>query len=217
MRSRGHLAASLFRAVFVSLTLFLAACGGQTTAETATREPALESEARTSVFDGKATIVLPKGFRAATEGDRKKLKQSEPRREEVFVGSVDGRSIETERFSGLATDAATLADIKVFNERLHAKYSNWERSEIVNIKGREWYVFEWKEPEEDGSISSLVAPVDEDSTSPEPGDTRPRHYVNYITLVDGAAYGIFFGAIREDMPNTMNDFFAAFNSIKFKN
>lgn len=217
MRSRDHLSTLLFRAVFASLSLFLATCGGQPTAKTAASDPARKSEQSTSIFDEKATIVLPNGFRAATDEERKNLKNSDSQREKVFVGPVDGRSIETECFSGLATNADTLTYIKEFNERMHANYSSWERSEIVNMNGREWLVFEWKEPGEDGSIPKLVAPVDEDGTSPTPDDTRLRHYLNYFTIVDGVACGIFFRAIREDMPNAMNEFHAAFNSVKFKN
>lgn len=208
-------------AVIISLTGLLTACSGQTAAEADNRKtPTAQTGKRESIFGGKATITLPKGFRIASNEDIEKRAKSGSAPSELFVGPVEGRSIETEALIGLETYEGTLADMKGFNERMHKSYSSWERSEIFKVNGREWYVFEWKKPEPSSDLENLVAPptVDENGkvVESEKPDDRLWHYINYFTVIDGIAHRISFNALRDDMPNAKKDFQASFDSIEFK-
>jgi hypothetical protein len=181
-----------------------------------TKQADAENEIKTSVpislFDDQVSFVPPADFKALTID---KLKKKLP--ENDLPGHIFSNSEQTGLvlvyILELDDKPIDFGEVKNFVEKTHRNYSGWITSEITEINGKQWFHFDWKEPEKNDS--ELVSPVPPEGEAPT-FDNIPSHYQEYTTALGNKLLRFVFEADVKEYEHFKNAFTESSRTIQIK-
>ncbi len=200
--------------IFVMMLVVFLPSGCTQTGNENIATQAVDSKDKVSLFDNRVTFVPPPGLKQLGADAIKAKFPTEEFLRYAFAADAGNGEVLVYLMSDAALAPDELPKVQRFAEGTHRDYSGWLTSEIVNMNGRDWFHFEWKNPVMSELDKLVPPPPAEGEPTPVPTDDRLFHYNEYTTSFDGKHLRFVFKSLENEYPKLKDVFAKSASSLE---